>query len=136
MNRYQEVLSREFDRYRKMLTYDTNDLVVLETSRVAINKNDDYDLDTACVSQNQPLEELVKPDNDEIARYLAQTRLEATQYTESGNNDSDDDSAERRRRVKGKQPQKRPYEAVKEDDKLLEIPVDGSMLGRLGRIRK
>ncbi|QQK45508.1 putative transposable element [Penicillium digitatum] len=70
-NRYQEVLSREFDRYRKMLTHDTNDPAVLETSGVAIDENDDCDLDAACASQNQPLEELTKPDDDEIARYLA-----------------------------------------------------------------
>lgn len=256
VNRYQEVLSREFDRYRKMLTYDTNDPAALETSGVAIDENDDCDLDAACASQNQPLEELAKPDDDEIARYLArgierqkprlfwkeheksfptlarmardilsipasgagverlfncardicyyrrgqlkpstirglmlhqfatnfdlrqeelgiikehlsqgeaalldqtrrslpqlevlepisdneeedqETGLEATQHTESGDNDSDDDSAERRRRAKGKQPQKRPCEAVEEDDKLPEMPVDGSMLGRSGRIRK
>ncbi|KAJ5695360.1 hypothetical protein N7536_005772 [Penicillium majusculum] len=54
-----------------MLTYDTNDLAALETSGVAINENDDCDLDAAYVSQNQPLEELIKPDDDEIARYLA-----------------------------------------------------------------
>ncbi|KAG0152658.1 hypothetical protein PDIDSM_2463 [Penicillium digitatum] len=212
-NRYQEVLSREFDRYRKMLTHDTNDPAVLETSGVAIDENDDCDLDAACASQNQPLEELTKPDDDEIARYLArgierqkprlfwkeyeksfptlariardilsipasgagverlfncardichyrrgqlkpstirglmlhqfatnfdlrqeeleiikehlsqkpisdneeedqETGLEATQHTESGDNDSDDDRAERCRRAKGKQPQKRPCEAV------------------------
>lgn len=70
-NRYQEVLSREFDRYRKMLTHDTNDPAALETSGVAIDENDDCDLDAACASQNQPLEELTKPDDDEIARYLA-----------------------------------------------------------------
>ncbi|KAJ5680367.1 hypothetical protein N7536_011506 [Penicillium majusculum] len=105
-----------------MLTYDTNDPAALETSGVAINKNDNYNLNTTCVSQNQLLEEL--------------TGLEATQHTKSGDNDSDDNSAERRRRVKGKQPQKRLYEAVEEDDKLLEMPVDRSMLGRLGRIRK
>ena len=54
-----------------MLTYDTNDLAALETSGVAIDKNDNYDLNTAYVSQNQPLEELIKPDDNEIARYLA-----------------------------------------------------------------
>ena len=53
-----------------MLTYDTNDLVALETSGVAINKNDNCDLDITCVSQNQLLEELIKLDNDEIAQYL------------------------------------------------------------------
>ncbi|KAI2734874.1 hypothetical protein DTO013E5_9593 [Penicillium roqueforti] len=256
VNRYQEVLNREFDRYRKMLTYNANDLAALETSGVAIDENDDCDLDAACASQNQPLEELAKPDDNEIARYLArgterqkprlfwkeheqsfptlarmardilsipasgagverlfncardichyrrgqlkpstirglmlhqfatnfdlrheelgiikeylsqgeaalldqtrrslpqlevlepisdneeedqETGLEATQHTESGDNDSDDDSAERRRRVKGKQPQKRPYDAVEEDDELPEIPVDRSIPGRSGRIRK
>ncbi|KAJ5695320.1 hypothetical protein N7536_005732 [Penicillium majusculum] len=50
MNRYQEVLSREFDRYRKILTYNTNDLAALETSGVAIDKNDNCDLDTAYIS--------------------------------------------------------------------------------------
>ncbi|KAG0160023.1 hypothetical protein PDIDSM_7550 [Penicillium digitatum] len=240
-NRYQEVLSREFDRYRKMLTHDTNDPAVLETSGVAIDENDDCDLDAACASQNQPLEELTKPDDDEIARYLArgierqkprlfwkeyeksfptlariartfylsllvvlvlndysivlvisvitvvfatnfdlrqeeleiikehlsqseaalldqtrrslpqlevlepisdneeedqETGLEATQHTESGDNDSDDDRAERCRRAKGKQPQKRPCEAVEEDDELPEMLVDGSIPSRSGRIRK
>ena len=53
-----------------MLTYDTNDLVALETSGVAINKNNDCDLNTAYISQNQLLEELIKLDNDEIAQYL------------------------------------------------------------------
>ncbi|KAG0153767.1 hypothetical protein PDIDSM_2422 [Penicillium digitatum] len=254
-NRYQEVLSREFDRYRKMLTHDTNDPAVLETSGVAIDENDDCDLDAACASQNQPLEELTKPDDDEIARYLArgierqkprlfwkeyeksfptlariardilsipasgagverlfncardichyrrgqlkpstirglmlhqfatnfdlrqeeleiikehlsqseaalldqtrrslpqlevlepisdneeedqETGLEATQHTESGD-DSDDDRAERCRRAKGKQPQKRPCEAVEEDDELPEMLVDGSIPSRSGRIRK
>ncbi|KAG0158347.1 hypothetical protein PDIDSM_5860 [Penicillium digitatum] len=244
-NRYQEVLSREFDRYRKMLTHDTNDPAALETSGVAIDENDDCDLDAACASQNQPLEELTKPDDDEIAQYLArgierqkprlfwkeyeksfptlariardilsipasgagverlfncardichyrrgqlkpstirglmlhqfatnfdlrqeeleiikehlsqseaalldqtrrslpqlevlepisdneeedqETGLEATQHTESGDNDSDDDRAERCRRAKGKQPQKRPCEAVEEDDELPEMLVDG-----------
>ncbi|KAG0154680.1 hypothetical protein PDIDSM_248 [Penicillium digitatum] len=208
-NRYQEVLSE----------------TVLETSGVAIDENDDCDLDAACASQNQPLEELTKPDDDEIARYLArgierqkprlfwkedeksfptlariardilsillvvlvlndysivlvisvitvwsieaeynpclmlhqfattlifgkrswrlsksiylklevlepisdneeedqETGLEATQHTESGDNDSDDDRAERCRRAKGKQPQKRPCEAVEEDDELPEM---------------
>ncbi|KAG0156602.1 hypothetical protein PDIDSM_3783 [Penicillium digitatum] len=217
-NRYQEVLSR----------------TVLETSGVAIDENDDCDLDAACASQNQPLEELTKPDDDEIARYLApriardilsipasgagverlfncardichyrrgqlkpstirglmlhqfatnfdlrqeeleiikehlsqseaalldqtrrslpqlevlepisdneeedqETGLEATQHTESGDNDSDDDRAERCRRAKGKQPQKRPCEAVEEDDELPEMLVDGSIPSRSGRIRK
>ena len=71
MNRYQEVLNREFDRYRKILTYNTNNLAALETSRVAINKNNDCDLNAAYTSQNQLLEELIKPDNNEIVRYLA-----------------------------------------------------------------
>ena len=53
-----------------MLTYNTNNLAVLETSRVAINKNNNCDLNTTCTSQNQPLEELAKPDNDKITRYL------------------------------------------------------------------
>lgn len=53
-----------------MLTYNTNDLAVLETSRVAIDKNNDCDLDTAYTSQNQPLEELAKPDDNEITQYL------------------------------------------------------------------
>ncbi|KAG0160238.1 hypothetical protein PDIDSM_7765 [Penicillium digitatum] len=195
----------------------------LETSGVAIDENDDCDLDAACASQNQPLEELTKPDDDEIARYLArgierqkprlfwkeyeksfptlariardilsipasgfatnfdlrqeeleiikehlsqseaalldqtrrslpqlevlepisdneeedqETGLEATQHTESGDNDSDDDRAERCRRAKGKQPQKRPCEAVEEDDELPEMLVDGSIPSRSGRIRK
>ena len=33
-----------------MLTYNANNLAVLETSRVAIDKNDNCDLDTAYVS--------------------------------------------------------------------------------------
>ncbi|KAG0155226.1 hypothetical protein PDIDSM_800 [Penicillium digitatum] len=192
-----------------------------ETSGVAIDENDDCDLDAACASQNQPLEELTKPDDDEIARYLArgierqkprlfwkeyeksfptlariardilsipasgagfatnfdlrqeeleiikehlsqseaalldqtrrslpqlevlepisdneeedqETGLEATQHTESGDNDSDDDRAERCRRAKGKQPQKRPCEAVEEDDELPEMLVDGSIPSRSG----
>ncbi|KAG0160746.1 hypothetical protein PDIDSM_8276 [Penicillium digitatum] len=208
-----------------------------ETSGVAIDENDDCDLDAACASQNQPLEELTKPDDDEIARYLArgierqkprlfwkeyeksfptlariardilsipasgagverlfncardichyrrgqlkpstirglmlhqfatnfdlrqeeleiikehlsqkpisdneeedqETGLEATQHTESGDNDSDDDRAERCRRAKGKQPQKRPCEAVEGDDELPEMLVDGSIPSRSGRIRK
>ena len=82
-----------------------------------------------------PQLEVLEPisDNEEEDQ---ETGLEATQHTESGDNDSDDDSAERRRRAKGKQPQKRPYDAVEEDDELPEMPVDRSMPGRSGRIRK
>ncbi|KAJ9482098.1 hypothetical protein VN97_g11345 [Penicillium thymicola] len=50
VNHYQEVLNREFDRYRKMLTYDTDDPAALETSGGAIDDNDDCDLDAACAS--------------------------------------------------------------------------------------
>ncbi|KAJ5497586.1 hypothetical protein N7463_009573 [Penicillium fimorum] len=142
MNRYQEVLSREFDRYRKMLTHDTDGLAALETSGVAIDENDDCDLDAACEAalldqtrRSFPQLEVLEPisDNEEEDQ---ETGLEATQHTESGDHDSDDDIAKRGSRAKGKQPQKRPCEVVEEDDDLPEMPVDGSMPGRLRRIRK
>lgn len=256
VDHYQEVLKREFDRYRDILRRDSGAAISLEISRGDIDDNDECDLDAACASQNQPLQELAKSDDDEIARYLArglerqkprlfwkeheksfptlakmardilsipasgagverlfncardichyrrgqlkpstirglmlhqfatnfdlqqeelgmikehlsqgeaalldQARrslpqlevlepisdneeedqepgLELTQHIESYVNDSDDDSADRHRRAKGKQPLKRPYEAVEEDDELPEMPVDGNIQVRSGRVRK
>ncbi|KAJ5543726.1 hypothetical protein N7513_007234 [Penicillium frequentans] len=61
---------REFHRYKETLHRDSDNTVLQDTTREA--PDDDYgDLDAACASQNQPQDELSKPEDDEIARYLA-----------------------------------------------------------------
>ncbi|KAJ5863538.1 uncharacterized protein N7529_005454 [Penicillium soppii] len=49
---------------------ESHNTVLQDTTREA--PDDEYgDLDAACASQNQPQDELSKPEDDEIARYLA-----------------------------------------------------------------
>jgi hypothetical protein len=67
---YHGVLKREFHRYKEMLHHDSDTIVLQDAIGEALD--DDYcDLDAACASQNQPQDELSKPEDDEIARYLA-----------------------------------------------------------------
>ncbi|KAJ5300184.1 hypothetical protein N7508_007427 [Penicillium antarcticum] len=67
---YHGVLKREFHRYKDMLHHDSDTMVVQDATGEA-RDDDYYDLDTACASQNQPQDKLSKPEDDEIARYLA-----------------------------------------------------------------
>jgi hypothetical protein len=70
INHYHGVLKREFQRYKEILHRDSDNTVLQDTTREA--PDDEYgDLDAACASQNQPQDELSKPEDDEIARYLA-----------------------------------------------------------------
>lgn len=67
---YHEVLKREFHQYKEMLRYNSDTMVLQDATREILD-DDDCDLDAACASQNQPRDELSKPQDDEIARYLA-----------------------------------------------------------------
>ncbi|KAJ5764738.1 hypothetical protein N7520_004297 [Penicillium odoratum] len=70
VDHYHGVLKREFDRYKETLHHDSNNTVLQDTTKEALD--DDYgDLDAACASQSQPQHRLSKPEDDEIARYLA-----------------------------------------------------------------
>ena len=68
---YHGVLKQEFQRYKEMIHYDPDTVVLPDTTGEALDNND-CDLDAACASHNQPQDELSKPEGDEIARYLAQ----------------------------------------------------------------
>ncbi|KAJ5981909.1 hypothetical protein N7451_012009 [Penicillium sp. IBT 35674x] len=70
VDHYHGVLKREFHRYKETLHRDSDNTVLQDTTREA--PDDDYgDLHAACATQNQPQDELSKPEDDEIARYLA-----------------------------------------------------------------
>ncbi|CEJ54941.1 hypothetical protein PMG11_01227 [Penicillium brasilianum] len=67
---YHGVLKREFHQYKEILRRDSDTVVLQDATREALD-DDDYDLDAAYASQNQPQEELSKSEDDEIARYLS-----------------------------------------------------------------
>jgi hypothetical protein len=54
-----------------MFFHDSDTEVLQDVTGEALD-DDDCDVDAACASQNQPPDEVSKPEDDEIARYRAQ----------------------------------------------------------------
>ncbi|KAJ5110730.1 hypothetical protein N7532_001265 [Penicillium argentinense] len=68
---FSSILKREFNRYKELLHHNSDPTALDDIFSEAVDDNNDCDLDAACASQSQLPEELTKPEDDEIARYLA-----------------------------------------------------------------
>ncbi|KAJ5881335.1 uncharacterized protein N7529_000007 [Penicillium soppii] len=140
------LLKREFQRYKEILHRDSDNTVLQDTTREA--PDDEYEVikEYLSIGEAALLDQARKPmlhletlepisDNEEEDQ---EPSIQDTQQKRSCNDDSDDErNNDQSKQVQRKRSKKRLSESLDEDDDdLPEMPIDESMLGRSGRIRK